>query len=143
MKYRIMRYFIWVNTVCESTCLRGSQIQRVNLKYLALCMRLCLPTLWCLFLMVPSVGLLSMIMVFHDHTHSCLAGLKFQTDFIYSKTCLKRLLKNRQNKDLKDQLLLNAGQKYCRMLPLEHSAIRLTCIKRFSILKTIFLSSLE
>ena len=48
----------------------------------------------------------------------------------YSKTCLKQPLKNRQNKDLNDKWKLNVGQKYCRMLPLEHSAILLTCIKR-------------
>ena len=36
----------------------------------------------------------------------------------YGKTCLKGPLKNRQNKGLKDRLSLNAGQKYCRMLPL-------------------------
>ena len=47
----------------------------------------------------------------------------------YSKTCVKLPLKNRQNKDLNDKLSLNAGQKYCRMLPLEHSVILLTCIK--------------
>ena len=34
----------------------------------------------------------------------------------YSKTCLKRPLKNRQNKGLKDKWYLNVGQKYCRML---------------------------
>ena len=38
--------------------------------------------------------------------------------------------KNRQNKDLIDRWYLNEGRKYCRMLPLEHSAIRLPCIKR-------------
>ena len=48
---------------------------------------------------------------------------------MYSKTCLKQPLKNRQNKDLNDKWQLNEGQKYCRMLPLEHSAILLTCIK--------------
>ena len=46
-----------------------------------------------------------------------------------SKTCVKRPLKNRQ-KGLNDNWYLNEGQKYCRMLPLEHSAILLTCIKR-------------
>ena len=35
---------------------------------------------------------------------------------MYSKTCLKRPLKNRYNKDLNDKLMLNEGQKYCRML---------------------------
>ena len=42
---------------------------------------------------------------------------------MYSKTCLKRPLYNRQNKDLNDKWQLNEGQKYCRMLPFEHSAI--------------------
>ena len=35
---------------------------------------------------------------------------------IYSETCLKRPLKNMQNKGLKDKWKLNAGQVYCRML---------------------------
>ena len=30
------------------------------------------------------------------------------------------------------------GQKYCIMLPLEHLAILLTCVKRQSVLKTNF-----
>ena len=42
----------------------------------------------------------------------------------YSKTCLKQPLKKDKNK-----WLLNEGQKYCRMLPLEHSALLLNCIK--------------
>ena len=49
---------------------------------------------------------------------------------LYSKTCVKWPLKNRQNKDLNDKWKLNEGRKFCRMLPLEHSAILLTCIKR-------------
>ena len=48
----------------------------------------------------------------------------------YSKTLVKRPLKNRQNKDLNDILELNEGREHCRMLPLVHSAILLTCIKR-------------
>ena len=48
----------------------------------------------------------------------------------YSKTCVKRPLKNRQNKDVNDKWQLHEGQKYCRMLPLEHSSILLHCIKR-------------
>ena len=48
----------------------------------------------------------------------------------YSKTCVKQPLKNKQNKDLLDKCQLNEGGKYCRMLPLEHSAILSTCIKR-------------
>ena len=57
---------------------------------------------------------------------------------MFSKTCLKRSLKNRPNEGLKDKWLLNEGRKYCRMLPLEHSAILLTCIKQLSVLKTYF-----
>ena len=56
----------------------------------------------------------------------------------YSETCLKRPLKNTQYKGLKAMWKLNAGQKYCRMLP-EHSAVLLTCIKQLSVLKTYFL----
>ena len=52
---------------------------------------------------------------------------------IYSKTCVKWPLKNRHNKDLKDKWQRNEGQKYCRLLPLVHSAILLTCIKAVSI----------
>ena len=48
----------------------------------------------------------------------------------YSKTCLKQPLKKRQNKELNNKWLLNEDRKDCRMLPLEHSAILLTCIKR-------------
>ena len=47
----------------------------------------------------------------------------------YSKTCVKRPLSKRPQIDFQDQLLLNAGQKYCRMLPLEHSAMLSTFIK--------------
>ena len=39
-----------------------------------------------------------------------------------------------------DQLLLNAGQKYCRLLLLEHFAILLTCIKLPHGFKTFVLS---
>ena len=57
----------------------------------------------------------------------------------YSKTCLKRPLKNRQNKCLKDRLSLNEGQKYGAFSnTLEHSAILLTCIRRSLVLKTNF-----
>ena len=43
-----------------------------------------------------------------------------------------------------DQLSLNVGQKYCRMLALEHSAILLTFIKLpFVIIKIFVLSIFE
>ena len=47
----------------------------------------------------------------------------------YSKTCLERPLPKRPKISFLDYLLLNAGQKYCRMLLGEHSAILSTCIK--------------
>ena len=55
-----------------------------------------------------------------------------------SKTCLNRLLKIRQKKGS-----LIKGRKYCRTLPLEHSAILSTLIKRKLILKTNFLVALR
>ena len=48
---------------------------------------------------------------------------------LYSETCVKQPFSKRLKIGFKDQLLLNAGQKYCRMLQREHSAILLTFIK--------------
>ena len=42
-----------------------------------------------------------------------------------------------------DRLLLNAGQKYCRMLQREHSAILLTLIKLPFVIKVFVLSIFE
>ena len=50
----------------------------------------------------------------------------------------KHVLSSHSKKE--DQLLLNAGQKYCRMLQGEHSAILLTFIKLLFVIK-IFISS--
>ena len=59
-----------------------------------------------------------------------------------SKTFVKRPLSKRQKIDFQDKLSLNAGQKYCRMLQGEHSAIRLTFIKLpFVIMIKIFVVS--
>ena len=46
----------------------------------------------------------------------------------YSKTCVKWPLKNRQNKQIFDKN--GSLMKVERMVPLEHSAILLTYIKR-------------
>ena len=51
-------------------------------------------------------------------------------------------LKNIKN-CLQYQLSLNAGQKYCRMLPLEHSAILSTLIKLPFVIKIFVLSFFE
>ena len=48
---------------------------------------------------------------------------------MYSQACIKRPLKNSIRIDFQYRLLLNAGQKYCRMLQVEHSVILLTFIK--------------
>ena len=65
---------------------------------------------------------------------------------IYSKTCLKRPLKKKTKISFQDQFSLNAGQKYCRMLPrmlLEHSAILSTFIKLPFVNKIFVLSIFE
>ena len=62
---------------------------------------------------------------------------------IYSKTCVKWPLSKRPQFGYQDQLLLNAGQKYCRMLHWEHSAILLTFIKLPFVIKIFVLSVFE
>ena len=61
----------------------------------------------------------------------------------YSKTCVKWPLSKRPQIGFQDQILLNAGQKCCRMLPLEHSAILLTFIKLPFVIKIFILSIFE
>ena len=62
---------------------------------------------------------------------------------MYSKTCVKRPLSQRPKIGFQDQLSLNAGQKYCRMLQLEHFAILSTFIKLPFVIKISVLSSYE
>ena len=61
----------------------------------------------------------------------------------YSETCLKRPLREKTKNVFHDQLSLNEGQKYCRMLPLEHSAILLTFIKLPFVMKIFVLPICE
>ena len=61
----------------------------------------------------------------------------------YSKTCLKQPLSKRPKIVFQDQLSLNAGQKYCRMLKGEHSAILSTFIELPFVIKGIVLSIFE
>ena len=72
-------------------------------------------------------------------------GLKItsQTSSNYSKTCVKWPLSKRQKICFQGQLAFNAGQKYCRMLPLEHSAILSTFIKLPFVIKIFVLSIFE
>ena len=62
---------------------------------------------------------------------------------LYSKTCVKRPLSKRPQIDFLDHLSLNAGQKYCRMLQGEHSAILLTFIKLPFVINIFILSIFE
>ena len=61
----------------------------------------------------------------------------------YSKICLKRPLSKRPKIGFQDQLSLNAGEKYCRMLQRELSAILVTFIKLQSFIKIFVLSIFE
>ena len=61
----------------------------------------------------------------------------------YSKTCVKRPLSKRPKIGFQDQLSLNAGQKYCRMLQGEHSAILSTFIRPPFVIKIFVLSICE
>ena len=68
---------------------------------------------------------------------------KFLDHLPYSKTCVKRPLSKWPKIGFQDQLLLNAGQKYCRMLQGEHSAILLTFIKLPFVMKIFVFSIFE
>ena len=59
------------------------------------------------------------------------------------KTCLKRPLKKKKKIGTQDRLSLYAGQKYCRMLQGEHSAILSTFIKIPFVIKIFVLSIFE
>ena len=62
---------------------------------------------------------------------------------MYGKTCLKQPLKKKTKIGFPDRLLLNAGQKYCRMLQGEHSAIFSTFINLQLVIKIFVLSNFE
>ena len=64
-------------------------------------------------------------------------------DITYRETCVKGPLLNRPQIGIQDQLSLNAGQKYCRMLQGEHSAILSTFIKLPIVIKIWVLSIFE
>ena len=62
---------------------------------------------------------------------------------MYSKTCVKRALLKRQKISFQDELWLHTGQKYCRMLQGEHSAILSTFIKLPFVIDIFVLSIFE
>ena len=61
----------------------------------------------------------------------------------YSKNGLKQPLKKKTKIGFQDRLSLNAGQKYCRMLQGEHSALLSIFIKLLHVIKIFVLSILE
>ena len=63
--------------------------------------------------------------------------LKYRDKLEYSKTCLNWLLKKKTKIGFQDRLSLNAGQKYCRMLQGEHSAILSTYTKLPFVIKDL------
>ena len=64
----------------------------------------------------------------------------FVLSIFYSKTRVKWPLSKRPKIGFQDRLSFNAGQKYCRMLQGEHSAILLTFIKLPFVIKIFVLS---
>ena len=58
---------------------------------------------------------------------------------VYSQTCVKQPLTKRLKIGFQYQLSLNGGQKYCRMLHGEHSAILSTFIKLPFVIRYLFL----
>ena len=78
-----------------------------------------------------------------SYVEQCFYYEEISIGFPYSKTCLKRPLSKRPKIGFQDQFLLNAGQKCCRMIQGEHSAILWTCIKLPFVIKTFVLSIFE
>ena len=58
---------------------------------------------------------------------------------LHENLCKTATLQKTEN-CFQDQLSINADQKYCRMLPLEHSAIILTFIKLPFVIKVFIFS---
>ena len=64
-------------------------------------------------------------------------------DYCTVKAVYKQPLSKRPNIGFQDQLSLNAGQKYCRMLQEEHSAVLSTFIKLPFVINIFVLSIFE
>ena len=87
------------------------------------------------------------IWVFTVYQRTHLGATSIQTVkgwlYTHSKTCVKQPILKRPKIDFQEQLLLNAGQKYCRMLQREHSAILSTFIELPFVIKIFVLSTFE
>ena len=68
---------------------------------------------------------------------------EISTKISYSKTCLKQPLKKKTTNWFSKQIVSQCRSKYCRMLPLEHSAILLIFIKLPFVIKIFVLSIFE
>ena len=79
-----------------------------------------------------------MILTYYAHLR-----LFFVFTNMYSKTCLRQPLKKNSKIGFQYQILLNASQKYCRMLQGEHSALLSTFIKLSFSIRTYVLSILK
>ena len=75
--------------------------------------------------------------------YSSLSFFSGNSSNVYGKICVKWPLSKRPKIGFQDQLSLNAGLKYCRMLQGEHSAILLTFIKLPFVIKIFVLSIFE
>ena len=81
-------------------------------------------------------------LVFHDSSNQTF--IYFITLFMYKKNlCKTATLKKMKKNGFPDRLSLNAGQKYCRMLQREHSAILSTFTKLPVVIKIFVLSIFE
>ena len=89
------------------------------------------------------------ILYLHALTHSEFnQGIELDTrmsvpPFYTENTCVKRPNSKRPKIRFQDQLLLNAGHRYCRMLQGEHFAILSTFIKLPFVIKIFVLSIFE
>ena len=77
----------------------------------------------------------------HGGWKNCHTNVSYQS--LLKGYTVKRPLSKGPQIGFQDQLLLNAGQKYCRMLQWEHSAILLTFIKLPFVIKIFVLSIFE
>ena len=90
----------------------------------------------------PKTGLYDVTQIMQCTRKRITCALSWQNGQ-YSKTCVKRPPTKRQKISFQDQLSLNAGQKYCKMLQGEHSAILLTFIKLPFVIKVFVLYVFE
>ena len=96
------------------------------------------------------MGVIFVTFVFYrelDSLHAKLVDSEGKLDTLRKVSTVEPVLsghsKRTQKIGFQDQLSLNAGQKYCRMLQGEHSAILSTCVKLPFSIKTFVLCIFE